>query len=416
MKVSLKKTKKISIHWILNMVTALFLILNCQSVWQRAYNNNFHIYEICFLMIIIDSFYYIGHWGISRSSKNKLLFFSAIYLVVIFLVVLLSVSNTDLVRFLSRFLIYPFFLLYFFSSAPIKCKIEIFKCFVDWMAVISWITFVFWGLSSFEILKPSGTFEIDWGGNIVLYNYHNLYYSSPQQYIDWIGHGIRRNIGIFVEGPMFMLTLILALLFCLIIGKECRIKKWKIVGIVLALISTTSVTGYIFLIFIIGMRMIQNNKRMSNGIIIGSFAAILGVIGIYIFVRMKSDTASFLIRLDDYMTGLKAWISSPIIGIGYENDSVLKSFMSASRWFNTGFSNTIFSVLAYGGVIFAIPFMSPVIRGIYEAKKHKDSQLFLVCFIYFGLYFTVIFYTCYVNFLMWAFLTLIYTYAFDLEI
>ena len=219
MKVSLKKTKKISIHWILNMVTALFLILNCQSVWQRAYNNNFHIYEICFLMIIIDSFYYIGHWGISRSSKNKLLFFSAIYLVVIFLVVLLSVSNTDLVRFLSRFLIYPFFLLYFFSSAPIKCKIEIFKCFVDWMAVISWITFVFWGLSSFEILKPSGTFEIDWGGNIVLYNYHNLYYSSPQQYIDWIGHGIRRNIGIFVEGPMFMLTLILALLFCLIIGK-----------------------------------------------------------------------------------------------------------------------------------------------------------------------------------------------------
>ena len=113
MKVSLKKTKKISIHWILNMVTALFLILNCQSVWQRAYNNNFHIYEICFLMIIIDSFYYIGHWGISRSSKNKLLFFSAIYLVVIFLVVLLSVSNTDLVRFLSRFLIYPFFLLYF---------------------------------------------------------------------------------------------------------------------------------------------------------------------------------------------------------------------------------------------------------------------------------------------------------------
>jgi hypothetical protein len=367
-------------------------------------------------MIIIDSFYYIGHWGISRSSKNKLLFFSAIYLVVIFLVVLLSVSNTDLVRFLSRFLIYPFFLLYFFSSAPIKCKIEIFKCFVDWMAVISWITFVFWGLSSFEILKPSGTFEIDWGGNIVLYNYHNLYYSSPQQYIDWIGHGIRRNIGIFVEGPMFMLTLILALLFCLIIGKECRIKKWKIVGIVLALISTTSVTGYIFLIFIIGMRMIQNNKRMSNRIIIGSFAAILGVIGIYIFVRMKSDTASFLIRLDDYMTGLKAWISSPIIGIGYENDSVLKSFMSASRWFNTGFSNTIFSVLAYGGVIFAIPFMSPVIRGIYEAKKHKDSQLFLVCFIYFGLYFTVIFYTCYVNFLMWAFLTLIYTYAFDLEI
>ena len=213
-----------------------------------------------------------------------------------------------------------------------------------------------------------------------------------------------------------MLTLILALLFCLIIGKECRIKKWKIVGIVLALISTTSVTGYIFLIFIIGMRMIQNNKRMSNRIIIGSFAAILGVIGIYIFVRMKSDTASFLIRLDDYMTGLKAWISSPIIGIGYENDSVLKSFMSASRWFNTGFSNTIFSVLAYGGVIFAIPFMSPVIRGIYEAKKHKDSQLFLVCFIYFGLYFTVIFYTCYVNFLMWAFLTLIYTYAFDLEI
>lgn len=415
MKVSLKKTKKISIHWLLNMVTALFLILNCQSVWQRAYNNNFHIYEICFLMIIIDAFYYIEHWGISRTSKNKLLFFSVLYLVVVFLVVLFSVSSSDLVRFLSRFLIYPFFLLYFLTSAPIKCKLEIFKCFVDWMAVISWITFIFWGFSSLGLLKPSGMFDVDWGVKIGLYNYHNLYYSSPQQYIDWIGHGIRRNIGIFVEGPMFMLTLILALLFCLIIEKEYRIKKWKIVGIVLALVSTTSVTGYIFLILIIGMRMIQKNRRMSNRIIIGSFAVVLGVIGIYIFVRMKSDTASFLIRLDDYMAGLKAWISSPIIGIGYENDSVLKSFMSASRLFNTGFSNTIFSVLAYGGVIFVIPFMLPVIRGIYVAKKQKNSKLFLVCSIYLGLYFTVIFYTCYVNFLMWAFLMLIYTYAFEIE-
>lgn len=411
----MKKTKKISIHWLLNMVTALFLILNCQSVWQRAYNNNFHIYEICFLMIIIDAFYYIEHWGISRTSKNKLLFFSVLYLVVVFLVVLFSVSSSDLVRFLSRFLIYPFFLLYFLTSAPIKCKLEIFKCFVDWMAVISWITFIFWGFSSLGLLKPSGMFDVDWGVKIGLYNYHNLYYSSPQQYIDWIGHGIRRNIGIFVEGPMFMLTLILALLFCLIIEKEYRIKKWKIVGIVLALVSTTSVTGYIFLILIIGMRMIQKNRRMSNRIIIGSFAVVLGVIGIYIFVRMKSDTASFLIRLDDYMAGLKAWISSPIIGIGYENDSVLKSFMSASRLFNTGFSNTIFSVLAYGGVIFVIPFMLPVIRGIYVAKKQKNSKLFLVCSIYLGLYFTVIFYTCYVNFLMWAFLMLIYTYAFEIE-
>ena len=39
MKVSLKKTKKISIHWILNMVTALFLILNCQSVWPVSYTH-----------------------------------------------------------------------------------------------------------------------------------------------------------------------------------------------------------------------------------------------------------------------------------------------------------------------------------------------------------------------------------------
>lgn len=415
MRFRVKKWKKISIPWVLNLMTALFLILNCQSVWQRAYSSNFHIYECCCFIILLNTIYNIGHWGLPKSSQNRFLLLTGIYLFVIFFVIIFSVNSSNMIRFLSRFLIYPVFLLFFSSSAPIKHKLGIFKCFIDWMAVISWTTFLIWVGSSIGILKPSGSFEIDWGGKIVLFNYHNLYYSSPQQYVDWIGQGVRRNIGIFVEGPMFMLTLILALLFCFITEKEYQIKKWKIVGIILALISTASITGYTFLIIIIGIRLVQNNKKIENRIIIGLMAGVFSFIGIYFFLKMKSDTASFLIRVDDYLTGLKAWRSSPLIGIGYENDVVLKSFMSASRLFNTGFSNTIFSILAYGGLIFIIPFTIPVIRGIYLSSKRKNSQILLISLVFLGLYFTVIFYTCYVIYLMWAFLMLIYTDCFEKE-
>lgn len=409
MRFRLSRRIKINVPWFLNMVTALFLILNCQSVWQRSYNYNYHVYECCFLIVIINCLYQIVRWGISISSKNRFLYLTGVYLVIILLVILFSVSIDNLVRFLSRFLLYPFFLLYFSSSAPIKQKLGILKCFVDWIAIISWTTFLIWLMSSIGIIRPSGIFKIDWGTCVDLYNYYYLYFSSPNQYIDWIGHGVRRNIGIFAEGPMFMFVLILALLFCLIITKEYEIKKWKILGIILALISTTSITGYIFLILIICMRIVKKNKGLENKIIIGIIASIVGIIGIYIFINMKSSTASFLIRVDDYLTGLKAWASSPLIGIGYENDVLLISFMSASRLSNTGFSNTLFSVLAYGGILFVIPFLAPVIRGIYFANKKADSKVLLFSMIYLGLYFTVIFYTFYVNYLIWAFLMMIYT-------
>lgn len=61
------KTKTNIVGEFLNAATALFLVLNCQSVWQNSIDNNYHIYEICFILIILETMYTAFHWNKGNS-------------------------------------------------------------------------------------------------------------------------------------------------------------------------------------------------------------------------------------------------------------------------------------------------------------------------------------------------------------
>lgn len=396
------KTKTNIVGEFLNAATALFLVLNCQSVWQNSIDNNYHIYEICFILIILETMYTAFHWNKGNSISMYAVKISVYYYCLIFIVLVLSVSSDNLIRFLSRFLVFPLFMFHFTSQAPMKQKLGIFHWFVNWVAVLSWISVICWLFSNVGIIGETGTINVNWLGWYG--TFHGIYYSSPYQCIDWIGHGIRRNIGIFTEGPMFMIVLVLALLFLTMISKYYEPKKWKIIGMVLALLSVASVTGYIVLLIFIGVRMIHTFKNKKTQILIAMIAVIVILIGTLSLLSFKQDTASYTVRFDDYIAGIKCWIKSPIYGNGYENLDLLRTFMSVNRSWNQGFSNTIFSVLAYGGLLFVIPYVVPVIRGIYLGVKKGDYKLLEFSLIYLVLYFTVIFYTFYINFAIWAFL------------
>lgn len=388
---------------ILTSILALFLILNCQSVYQRASDYNFHIYEACFILTIIYSCYSFLHWGLTNNKIGYVFLVSFIYYFLIFLVLLCSVDFDNYAGYLSRFLVFPFYLIFFATNAPQKKKFLIFKSFVNWSSLIGWITFICWVLSTIGILKPSGFFKVNWGEEVNYSNYYGIYFSSPYQYIDWFG-GIKRNIGIFTEGPMFMLVLTFALLFTMLIEREYKFKRKAILGIILALLSTASITGYIVLILFIGKKIIDRHSNYRNKIITTMFGVIIAIVAVSWLFEMKSNTASFLIRIDDYLTGLKVWELSPLIGSGYENLMILQQYMSSFRSSNVGYSNTFFSVLAYGGIVFAIPYIAPVVRGVNKASKFKDMNLIIFCCIYFGMYFAVISYTFFVNFLIWGYL------------
>lgn len=401
----IKKRPKLNILSLISSITALLLVLNCQSVFQNARDTNYHIYELCFLFIMVESVLLVSKNGISRNNKKNWGLYSLIYLFIIFIYILFSVQFGDLLKFLSRFLVFPFALLHFMSSASDGNKYKLFKYFIDWTAIISVITSLFWFLSSFMGLGPTSEFVWKWSGDVYGLSYYNLYFSSPYQYIDLIpGLAMRRNIGIFTEGPMFMLVLSFALLFAYMFKNTFKINRWKIIAILVAMVTTFSVTGYIVVMAIIASKMINKNKNFQNRIIIAFVALTVGLIAATTVIEMKSSSASYLVRMDDFSTGMKAFLSSPILGIGYENTSTLRSFMSSSRSFNMGFSNTLFSVLAYGGIVLAGIYLFPVCVGLKKSYTRHDKTVFLFCILYLMLYCTVIFYTFFINFIVWGYL------------
>lgn len=386
----------------LNALTALFLVLNCQSVWQKSLDKNYHIYEICFILIIIESLYTTFYWNKSKKISLYGIKIILFYIILIILIMILSVDLDNIVKFLSRFLIFPFFMLHFSSQAPIKQKLGIFYWFFNWTAIIAWVTTICWLLSIIGIINETSFMNVDWFGRYS--SYYNIYFSSPYQCIDWLQTSVRRNVGIFTEGPMFMFALIISLLFSDILRDYYNIKFWKVTGIILALLSIASITGYIALLFIIGIKLISYFKNIKIQILFGVICFIFILIGIFILLFLKQNTASYIARFDDYIAGIKCWLNSPLYGNGYENIELIKTFMSDNRSWNQGFSNSIFSILSYGGVLFAIPYLVPVFRGMYYGFKKLDYIIFQLSFIFTLLYFTVISYTFYLNFAIWAFL------------
>ncbi|CAI3381953.1 O-antigen ligase family protein [Enterococcus cecorum] len=408
MSLKLKINKKNITGNILDVVTALFLVLNCQSIWQNTVDKNYHIYEFCLLFIILNTLYTYFHWKKKRGINLEIVKISLLYYFLISLVTVFSVSQENLVRFLARFIVLPFFLLHFSSEAPVKKKMGIFIWFVNWVSIIAWISIIFWGLSTLGIIKETGTVNVDWFG--IYRSYYGVYFSSIYQYIDWINIGLIRNIGVFTEGPMYMFVLVLALLFKKITKQFYSYGKWQTIGIIIALITVASVTGYICLLLIYFIEFFYKFKDRRKQICFAFGGFIFVLFGIYWLISVKQDTASYIARIDDYVTGIKVWVKHPVFGNGYENIDLLKSYMSQTRSWNQGFSNTIFSILAYGGVVLFSAFIYPIFRGIYYGFKKSDYTILSLSVVYLFLYFTVIFYTFYINFAVWGLLICVYKF------
>lgn len=401
----IKIKKRLSVLSIISFFSAFFLVLNCQSVFQNSKDSNYVFYGLCFFLLVLQSIVSIAEYKITKKNIRAFFLTSVLYLFIIFLYVICSVGKKDLFRFLTRFLIFPFVVLFFLSECPVKKKLETFRFFILITAIISIVTSILWFCSSFLNLSPTSIYVWKWSGDVEGYSYFGLYFSSPYQYIDLFPSlAIRRNIGIFTEGPMFMLVLSLALLFSICIRDFFHIKKWEYCSILIAMITTFSVTGYLVVLIIISMEILAFFKRKDNKLILFVFFAVFGIIALSALLILKSSSASFLVRVDDFKVGFKAFLSNPFVGIGYENTSVLESYMSDIRLFNVGFSNSLFAILAYGGILLTGIYVIPIIQGIRCSVKNKNPHLFVFCVVLFLLYLSVIFYTFFINFYIFGWL------------
>ena len=92
----------------------------------------------------------------------------------------------------------------------------------------------------------------------------------------------------------------------------------------------------------------------------------------------KMQTSSGSTRLDDFAAGFKAWSRSPWFGYGFTNTDVVKSYMSAFRADNLGFSNSLFQTLVMGGVFWLTPYIIGLCGYLKSSRAMKFAGILLL--------------------------------------
>ena len=87
--------------------------------------------------------------------------------------------------------------------------------------------------------------------------------------------------------------------------------------------------------------------------------------------------------MEDFSIGMKAWLQSPLFGNGYADWSSLENLMNNSIRTNTGFSNSIFTVLSQGGIVLFLVYVVPIMTCFMYGIKKNDKGILIFSMIFF---------------------------------
>ena len=89
--------------------------------------------------------------------------------------------------------------------------------------------------------------------------------------------------------------------------------------------------------------------------------------------------------MDNYQAGFKAWKEHLFMGAGYMNMETVMNYYSAFRFNDVGYSNSVFRVLAQGGLYLAAVFLIPMLKALVAGIKKRNGKIlaFLLIYLYF---------------------------------
>ena len=262
--------------------------------------------------------------------------------------------------------------------------------FSDIVFVIAVISLFFWFFgSTLGIISTDESIIVSFGEPFESPSYLGIYFEH--QTVDIFGiKNVIRNQGIFCEGPLYAACVSLAL--CV----EIYMRPWKrtvvnsgsfiqkirqfnilkVAVFYVTLITTLTTTGYIVavvtFISMFFLYPIRWKNILKYKIIFGIVLFIVAAILISFIIIKKSDSMSFRIRIDDCLACLKAWITSPIFGVGAMNTENILEYISEFRAFNYGLSSGLGNVFAQGGIIFLIIYIVPLLYWIVNAIRNRN--------------------------------------------
>lgn len=244
------------------------------------------------------------------------------------------------------------------------------------LAILSLFFFIF--AQKLNLISPCNQVQVNWGPNHITVNNYFYLHFTPQ----------KRNCGVFVEAPMYVLILSIATIIAYVTVKKINL---KIIILLITLITTNTLTAYLFLAFFILLVFVTKSKRpkgfSKQFYIIAPILLIVAIICLYIYFQVKVSSAvgndSIFQRIDDYIASFKVFIKNPIFGIGYGNEIDIINNMDAYRLEHniTGLANSISVFIAQGGLIMLVVLFSILGKSILYGNTQK--RILTITFIFF---------------------------------
>lgn len=377
---------------ILIYVISLLVVLDCNSVYVKLYNSQ-NVLDILliFSLCLLIAYYMLANKNNSDKKQSLMKVILLILGIIMYSLVYIVFTKVVSKRFIKSFMIIlPLFLIIYSQSNNLKIIISKIPSIVFILAIIS---IFFWILGPItNIINPTNHVTIGWGGVRTINSYFNIHFYT--QSASFLGSIIPRNTGMFVEGPMYSLVLTLALLIELFINKNHSLIY--IIVFLITIFTTVSTTGIVLSVSTIVIYYIFSLKNKNTLI---KFLKILSIplvllLGFNIvngFLSRKYNSLSYNVRIDDYQAAIKTFQQYPIFGCGFGDETQLHKNMSSFRSENNGFSNSLFLLLAQGGIYLLLIFVYSMIRIIAFAKKNNNLNLFIFLIFYIVLLSTTLF-------------------------
>lgn len=379
-----------------NSITYILLalcLLGCNTVYSTCSTRNYRFPELTAFFLFLLVLTNIKRLSYRIIKKWLIVFFP--YYLWNFLIVFFCVHIDKTISYSVRFFIFiPFFALIILCDARKENIWNIALKFENLIYIYAIITLIMWvSVCMLNIIPATGEIISSWGGERRYPLYFGVFTTRQTQ--EFMGRTWMRNQGFFAEGPMYNLVLIIAVCieaFVAPLDRKSGKYIWngmdlrKIVVLVIADISTFTITGMILLVAIAAFKYcLMPSKTVLRGVI-----KWLGAIGVLIFAMyiannlflVKADTGSWEVRFDDFLAGYKAWRDNIWFGNGYDTMEAITNYMSSKRSYNMGYSSGVFSILAQGGIALAVNYCIGFLGYvIYSIKIHRYELISMLIII-----------------------------------
>ena len=399
---------------IVTYILLILCLLGCNTVYSTCATKDYRFPELTALFLIILLVLNIKHLSFSILKKWILFFLPYYFLNIV--IIMESVSSDKLISFSVKFLIFiPLLTLIILNDAR-KGKIwNIILKFENIIYIYVIITLILWiFVCFFNIIPMTGEIVSSWGGERVYPLYFGIFTTRQTQ--EFLGILWTRNQGIFAEGPMYNLVLIIAICIEVFIAPIQEKKGkfiWngmdmrKLIILIITDITTFTITGMILLLAIFSFKYcLTKSKTVLVGIIKWVGAIIVLIMAGYFSNKLflvKADTGSWEVRFDDFLAGFAAWKRNFWFGNGYDTMDAITYYMSSRRSYNMGYSSGMFSVLAQGGIALMLNYIIAFVGYIKYSVQFHRYELISMSIIVILIFITSLFHFTFVMLLILAY-------------